>query len=244
MPSSFLDELRGAPWWAKLLIFAGAAGLTRAAYGAMSGPLPLDEALLADAYGYDAGRLQIIRWLLDEWHREGTLRPDEQAALLAVAAKESGFRLRAVSAPGAPDDAGGRAWGLFQFLAITLKGLGFDLEEVRPVLGAGGVVPERELERASRGSARVAVAFLVKQRPRWAGRRPYLDAIRELHPDDHTALAREIFVAWNAGPGRTWADIARVAKNATPGTLGYVHYTVERKLAVYPTFRRAVGLGG
>lgn len=226
-------------FWGTLAVvgFGGAIFAARAYARRKGGSMALDEAALRAIPGIDAGKLQIIRWMLDEWQRGGVLSADEQAALLAAAYLEGKFALRAVSPVGAPDDKGGRAWGTFQFLKTTLQSLGSSVEEVSPRNSTPA-----ELERAARGSARVAVAFLTRSKPRWAGGLSYLDGIRALSDRDPFQVAREIFVAWNAGQSRRWADIEAVAPNPKPGSLGYVHYTVARKLKALPAFRAGLGL--
>ena len=188
-------------------------------------------------------KIDTIAAMLDEWARDGRLSADEQAALLAVAYKEGAFNLKARSPDGAPDSKGGHAWGTFQFLATTLKGLGLTIEDVSPRKNPDGSIPSGELARAARGSAQGALAFLFKQKPKWAGGKPYLEAVREMHGNDPFKVAREINTAWNVGPNKwRWADIEAKAPSREVGSLGYVHYTVANKLRVLNNFRQAIGL--
>lgn len=239
---AIVDAWKRLPTWAKWAVGLGAVGggaMLLKGKKTVSVPAPAD---LAKQVGVTPAKARIIAWMVDEWRRDGRLTADEQAALLAVALKEGAFNLNAISPAGAPDDKGGKAWGTFQFLAVTLKGLGFTIENVSPKKGPDGKVSEAELERAARGSARVALAFLFKQKAAWTGGRPYLEAVRAMHAGDPFKVARDIFTAWNAGPGRRWADIEKHRPTTTPGPLGYVHYTVAGKLKALPAFRAALGL--
>ena len=232
--------------WALILFAAVGVGLgvrrLLRKTGVITGGVTMDRTVL-DGLKLGAKRIDTIAAMLDQWREDGRLTPDEQAALLAVAYKEGGFNLKARSPDGAPDAKGGHAWGTFQFLATTLKGLGLRIEDVSPQKRSDGSIPPAELARAAQGSAKAALAFLFNQKPKWAGGRTYLEAVREMHGGDPFLVAREIFTAWNVGPYKwRWADIERKAPSNRPGDLGYVHYTVSRKLDVLNTFRRALSL--
>lgn len=206
-------------------------------------PAELQRALEA-VDGLNLQKVKVVGWMLDEWRRDGRLSVDEQALLLAQGYKEGGFNLRAVSPDGAPDDAGGKAWGTFQFLKATLDGMGVKIGDVTPRLERDGrTISDAELERAARASARTAVKLLYNERPRWAKGRPYLEGVRTMHAGDPYKVAREVFTGWNTNVHKyTWADVAKVAPNPKPGSLGFVHYTVSGKLKALPLFRRALGL--
>jgi hypothetical protein len=224
---------------------AGGAGLAYGLYrllGRGHVDAKVDQGVLQAIHGVSPAKILVISSMVDEWKKDGRLNGDEMAALLAAAYKEGAFNLNAISPDGATDDKYGKAWGTFQFTADTLRGLGLSVEDVSPKKGPDGKVSSAELERAARGSARAALAFVFKQKPRWAGGRSYLEGVRAMTNRDPFKLAREVFTAWNAGVGRVWADIAKVAPSTTPGGLGYVHVTVSGKLKALPDFRKALGL--
>lgn len=225
------------PGWAKVALVL--AGLVSVAVALRKGGKLLVAKLLAIP-GITAGKAPIVGWMLHEWRKSGRLSTDEQAALLAAAYMEGKFKLHAISADGMPDDKAGKAWGTFQFTKRTLEGLGATVRDVTPQRDASGVISHAELERASRGSARLAEKLLFAK---WKNtdRRPWLEYWREKHARDPFKLAREIFTYWNAG-SVAWAKIEQTAPSRTPGGLGYVHHTVAHKLDALNQFRGAVGL--
>lgn len=241
-------RLAGLPGWAKAAMALGALyGVGRMT--GQIGRVTLDPKPIQHLPRYKRGRaadrerrLQVTRWLLDELQREGTMTLDEIAVFLDIGYWESGMEPRAVSARGMPDDAVGRSWGVLQLAATTIQWLGFAIEDVSPRRGPDGSIPPTELERATRQSARLAVAACTRPRPDWADGRTWLEAVRALHRDDVLGAAREFMVRWQAGQGRTWADIARVRPNRRIGSLGWLHYSVPKRIETLPRFRAAIGL--
>ena len=180
-------------------------------------------------------RMTLAAWLVEAWQADGTLSVDEMSTLLAIAYRESGYRLDAISGPDAPDAAVGDAHSLFQITGQTATGLGVDIRQLVPWSQT-----EAEFRRATHANAHAALKFL-NQRPRWTRPRTFREAVLSQYAGDPYAVARQYFCSWAGGVGRRWEDIADVPVNNRPGSLGYIHITILHKMEVLNQFRAFLG---
>ena len=203
--------------------------LSKSGTSASGASIPSTGRLNAEAFSHldgmsDPDRVQVARWLADEASRQGFTRA-EVAALLSMAHQESRFDPGAVSSAGLPDDAGGRSWGVLQFIKTTLTRLHFTKEDVTPRSTA-------DIERAVRQSVRVAKVFLTW--PRWQswvkamGEPHFLAAVRARSSDPYE-VACDIFAGWPSGTNQN-------CDNATEK----VRQKIANRMAVFPPFLEAV----
>lgn len=186
-------------------------------------------------------KLSLVVWLVAWWRASG-VSEDEIATMLAVAYRESGYNLDALSGPNAPDAAVGDAHSLFQITGDTAAGLGVDVRQLLPWGDPStGRVSDAEWQRATEYNAWAALRF-ISQKPRWSRPSTFREATRAKYQGDAYAIARQYFCSWAGGVGRTWESIADTPPNNTPGSLGYIHVTILHKMEVLPYFRRALGL--
>lgn len=193
-------------------------------------------------------RLRRIVWLLQVWADDGTLTPDDAAALLAWAYMESGFLVNTRSGANTPDALVGHSWSMFQISLETANAAGIDIRELfaQP---SNGTFPEAELERATKANARAAVK-LMALRHGFTGGKGFLQWIRDRYSADPALVARALFIRAAGGAARGWdyeftqslRPLQEVEPNPTPGSGGYIHHQIATRLAIWPFFRRAIGL--
>ena len=186
----------------------------------------------------------VVRTMRAEWDRLG-VGPDQQAALLTIAWKESRMTLDSRSADGMPDARNGHSWGVFQMGKRTLGDLGVPIANLMVRRRADGSASSRDVVRAARASARAAVAYLMVKARR-SGREPWLQHTLRRTGGRHDAVAREMFVVWSGGLSRRWADVVARARSHPHerhevGSLGYIFTQVRSRLRLYlGVFRPAV----
>ena len=193
-------------------------------------------------------RLRRVVWLLQVWTQDARLTADDAAVLLTWAYLESGFLLNARSGAGTPDEAVGHSWSMFQISLETAQGLGIDIRELL-VEAVNGVFREEDIERATRANARAALK-LVFARHSFTQGEGFLEWLRERYHGEPAQIARALFIRASGGPARGWdyeytenlSPLMQVAPNERPGSGGYIHFQIARRLAVWPLFRRALGL--
>lgn len=193
-------------------------------------------------------RLRRIVWLLQVWADDGRLTVDDAAALLTWAYMESGFRLNTRSGANTPDALVGHSWSMFQISLDTAEPAGIDIRELfaEP---QNGIFPEAELERATKANARAALR-LCFMRHGFTGHLGFLEWIRERYGSDPARVARALFIRAAGGAARGWdfeftrelRPLVEVPPNDTPGSGGYIHHQLSRRLAIWPRFRAALGL--
>ncbi len=178
----------------------------------------------------------VVRTMRAEWTRLG-IRPDQQAAFLTIAWNESRITLDARSAGHLPDAKNGHSWGVFQMGRRTLEDLGIRVASLMVRRRADGSATHSEVVRASRASARAAVAYVMVKSKR-SKREPWLTHTLRRTGRRHDAVAREMFVVWSGGLSRRWSDVrARIRTHPEEarkvGSLGYIHTQVERRMRSY-----------
>ena len=164
---------------------------------------------------HQAYRMGVVAaWLADELFEDGTMTPQEVAAMLTTARGESGLVVNRRSHRDLPDEAHGGAHGPLQMTARTAKWL-----RLEPYLMRSG---DRAL--ATRYAARAALKFyaLRSTRARRAGVSTHLQALRRAKRP-----IAELWTTWAAGHG------------ARPDWAG-VQDTLRKRLRQHPRYLKAV----